>query len=41
MVTGHLIIECADFNDVRRRFHQVASLQDLLSPPMQMSFWKI
>ena len=25
----HLLIECADFNDVRQRFYQVPSLQDL------------
>ena len=25
----HLLIECADFNDVRRRFYRVPSLQDL------------
>ena len=25
----HLLIECADFNDVRHRFYQVLSLQDL------------
>ena len=25
----HLLIECVDFNDVRQRFYQVPSLQDL------------
>ena len=27
----HLLIECVDFNDVRQRFYQVPSLQDLFS----------
>ena len=28
-MTHLIMLECADFNDVRRRFYQVPSLQDL------------
>ena len=33
--SNHLLLECADFNDVRRRFYQVPSLQDLFKTVMQ------
>ena len=39
----HLLIECADFNDVRRRFYQVPSLQNLFNtvkPEVILDFLK-
>ena len=40
----HLLIECADFNDVRQGFYQVPSLQDLLKtvkPEVILDFLKV
>ena len=39
----HLLIECVDFNDVRQRFYQVPSLQDLfktVKPEVILEFLK-
>ena len=39
----HLLIECVDFNDVRQRFYQVPSLQDLfktVKPEVILDFLK-
>ena len=39
----HLLIECVDFNDVRQRFYQVPSLQDLfktVKPEVSLEFLK-
>ena len=39
----HLLIECVDFNDVRQRFYQVPSLQDLFNtvkPEVILDFLK-
>ena len=39
----HLLIKCADFNDVQRRFHQVPSLRDLfktVKPGVILDFLK-
>ena len=40
----HLLIECVDFNDVRQRFYQVPSLQDLfktVKPEVILEFLKV
>ena len=40
----HLLIECVDFNDVRQRFYQVPSLQDLfktVKPELILEFLKV
>ena len=39
----HLLIECANFNYVRRRFYQVSSSQDLfktVKAEVILDFWK-
>ena len=39
----HLLIECVDFNDVRQRFYQVPTLQDLfktVKPEVILDFLK-
>ena len=39
----HLLIECVDFNDVRQRFYQAPSLQDLfktVKPEVILEFLK-
>ena len=43
LTSKHLLIECVDFNDVRQRFYQVPSLQDLfktVKPEVILEFLK-
>ena len=43
LTNKHLLIECVDFNDVRQRFYQVPSLQDLFKtfkPEVILDFLK-
>ena len=43
LIIKHLLIECADLNDVRQRFYQVHSLQDLfkmVKPEVILDFSK-
>ena len=43
LTINHLLIECVDFNDVRQRFYQVPTLQDLfktVKPEVILDFLK-